>query len=305
MSKDEEYQEIIDVPEESEKTSIVKHSATIQDIDFFQKYSPEQVLKHFEQKSNVMLGIRELAIKLTKNDWIDYKGVPYLESKGVERLIATFNITLEIGNQRKINSSDTEGDYYMWSVNVAGNGFGVRVEGAGVASQRDSFFSMVKGKRKPSNEIKENHVLQKAITNGKNKVITSLFGLKGLTWNELKKAGISAHTTVNFDGKEATSHKGNKTPPAPPKNQAPANGNFPDKKEIDRFKQTVIDHFGDESAADNWLYDTAKGLNAKLELNGFEMIANFKSGLLEDLIEKYEEMSGNKYGAKNGNEDRY
>lgn len=307
MSENKE-QEIIDVPMEDTSTSVVRQSTTIQDVDFFQKYSPEQVLKHFEQKAKVMVGIRDMAIRLTKNDWIDLKGTPYLESCGVERLIATFNINFGITEQRKIITSDDLGEYYIWTVKVYGNAFDSTVEGKGTASQRDKLLSMRNGKRRPSSEIREEHVLQKAVTNGKNKVITSLFGLKGLTWAELKKHGVTPHTSVNYDGKGTTQHKKREyhKEEQEQRQQAQKKATPPSQRDIIRFKQTIIDHFGDETAADNWLYDAGKNLPYAIEINGFDMLGKRDKALLSDLIKEFEKTTGQEYyGDTNGIENRY
>lgn len=277
---EENTQEIIDVPEES--TAVARQSATIQDVDFFDRYSPERVLEHFKNKAKVMLGIREHAIQLTKNDWIDQKGTPYLEAAGVERLIATFNIEFGITDQKKIHTSDSEGNYYLWQAKVWGNGFSVRVEGLGVASQRDKFFSMKNKVRKESNQINEAHILQKAITNGKNKVITSLFGLKGLTWDELKKHGVSPHTTINYDGKGATKRNRQQGPPMQPEKMA-------DPKDVEKFKRTAYDNIGDEAKAEKWLNDAGKSLASDLDIKSFDELTKYYDRLLNDLIMKFEE----------------
>ena len=141
------------------------------------------------------------------HDWIDVGGKPYLEGEGAERIAAVVGISIkkpEITRKKKAN-----GHLYIEAM-LEGTCGGRTVTEIGDCSSDDKFYQRkvynpeTKTKElKPQapEDVNEADVVKKAIQNGKSRLICSMVGIKGLSWEDLEKLGLDrskAGATVSY-----------------------------------------------------------------------------------------------------------
>ena len=150
-----------------------------------------------ERKIEAVKKIKTMALAVTNsNDWIDEGGKPYLQSSGAEKIARLFGISSVIDEPTIEYDEDGHFTYtYRGTFSIKG----VSIEAVGTRSSRDPFFSKSHGKEIPPSEISKADVKKAAFTNLTANGITRLLGIRNLTWEELKEAGIkSAGKKVEF-----------------------------------------------------------------------------------------------------------
>jgi len=156
-----------------------------------------------------------LAIKATKpQDWVDYGGNPFLQEPGARRIAMRFGISLffdrndkgEIVFQRE-DFTDELGPIVKYRVSGKAQIGDHVVEGIGSASSRDDFLGWEwkdkndknQGKRpKPLYAVLED-VEKKAATNLFSNLIKAILAIKGFTWEDLAKYGITREGKKGFE----------------------------------------------------------------------------------------------------------
>lgn len=149
-----------------------------------------------ERKIEAVKKIKIMALAVTNSgDWIDEGGRPYLQSSGAEKIARLFGISWNI--EEPLVEYDEDGHFtytYKGTFSIKG----VTIEAVGTRSSRDPFFSKSHGKDIPPSEISKADVKKSAFTNLTANGITRLLGIRNLTWEELKEAGINPSKKVEF-----------------------------------------------------------------------------------------------------------
>lgn len=173
--KTEQTEEIVSIPQGSEME-------VLQQEDF---------LAVSEEKLTLLKEVRRIALKITTAaDWVDQNGKPYLMSSGAEKVARLFAVGWGNFRKEKIMTSDEQGSYYIYEYTGDFTFRNDKIEAIGTCSQRDQFFAKVNGKLKPESEIDETNIMKAACTNCRTNGITQILGLRNLTWEDLKVAGI-------------------------------------------------------------------------------------------------------------------
>ena len=130
------------------------------------------------------------------HDWIDFGGKPYLEGEGAERIAAVVGISIKKPDiTRKVKPN---GHLYIEAM-LEGTCGGRTVTEIGDCSSDDKFYqrniynpeTKTKELRPQAPEdVNEADVVKKAIQNGKSRLICSMVGIKGLSWDDLAELGL-------------------------------------------------------------------------------------------------------------------
>jgi hypothetical protein len=163
----------------------------------------ENAVKTAERTEELIRKIKTLAIKQTnKYDWIDMQGKPYLQSSGAEKVARLFGISWRVCAEypKKETIADENGSYYMYVYKGEFMMGGKAIEVVGTCSQKDKFLGTQGAKNRPLSEIDEGNIIKKAYTNMVGRGITTILGIRNLTWDEINSGGIDRNTTskVNY-----------------------------------------------------------------------------------------------------------
>jgi len=157
-----------------------------------------------EKRIEAVKKIKSLVFRVTNfHDWIDQQGKPYLWASGAEKIARLFGISWRIDEPV---FESLEGGHYSYTYKGYFTLGGVTIEAVGARSSKDGFFKKygkeTNGERKelPPSEIDKTDVKKAAYTNLIGNGITRLLGIRNLTWEELKEAGITKEkaTTVDY-----------------------------------------------------------------------------------------------------------
>jgi len=146
-----------------------------------------------QRRLDTVKKIINIALKITTHrDWVNQNGNPYLVHSGAEKVARLFGITLSDIKTEKLWAEDTKGKYYIYKTTGKATlpGKFDSIEALGTCSQRDPFFGKAKGDFLDTIEIDETNIMKASYSNFTVNAITHLLGLRNLTWEELKDAGI-------------------------------------------------------------------------------------------------------------------
>lgn len=166
---------------------VMRSSAPLARIDT----NPLEVI---EQRNKLVERVLELAIRATRPEhWFDQGGNPYLGGAGSEVVARRCGVKWSNVKREKLNSTDDKGTYYVWLVRgtFALPGAIDSVEAEGTCSSRDQFLGTETNAGREMSEIDEGNILKAAHTNMVVRGVTSLLGLRGLSWAFLGQYGIS------------------------------------------------------------------------------------------------------------------
>jgi hypothetical protein len=157
-----------------------------------------------ERRIEAVKKIKTLALRVTNHqDWVDMGGKPYLQASGGEKVARLFGICWQVDEPTFLTEED--GHFMYGYVGKFSLGTAT-IEAVGTRSSRDAFFSTAKGADIPPTEIDRGDVKKAAYTNCIANGVTRILGIRNLTWEELKAAGIDQAKTgrVGFDEKGIT-----------------------------------------------------------------------------------------------------
>lgn len=180
---------------EAREINVVPESPLMNEEDL------ENAIKKAERMETLVRKIKTLAIKQTNShDWVDMQGKPYLQSSGAEKIARMFGISWRIceGYPKKETMQDEKGSYYIYSYKGEFVMGGKSIEIIGTCSQRDKLFgkdSKAENGLKPASEIDETNVIKKANTNMIVRGITTILGIRNLTWDEVNNGGVDQKQT--------------------------------------------------------------------------------------------------------------
>jgi hypothetical protein len=149
-----------------------------------------------EKRIEAVKKIKALVFRVTnQHDWIDQQGKPYLWASGAEKVARMFGISWRI--DEPVYEPLEAGHYQYTYKGYFGLG-GITIEAIGIRSSKDGFFKKYSqkdadGNREelPSSEIDKGDVKKSAYTNCIGNGITRLLGIRNMTWDELRAAGIT------------------------------------------------------------------------------------------------------------------
>ena len=162
----------------------------------------EDIIFAAEQRVNQLQRVLGVSLKVTNSqDWVDQQGKPYLMASGAEKIARLFGLRIKDVKSEKRASSDEKGNFYFYvytGIVEMGNGKD-SIEAVGTCSSKDQFFAKVKGELKPLSEIDETNIMKAAYTNMIANGITRLLGIRNLTWEQLKTAGLDTEKIVKIN----------------------------------------------------------------------------------------------------------
>ncbi|GJL53951.1 MAG: hypothetical protein NPIRA02_10830 [Nitrospirales bacterium] len=141
--------------------------------------------------------IKSLALKVTNaHDWIDENGKPYLQVSGAEKVARLFGVSWRIDDAEFDEHEDGHFTYtYKGYFMLAGK----EIEAIGTRSSRDKFFSRARGSDIDPSTISRGNVKKSAYTNCLGNGITRLLGIRNMSWDELKAAGLTKSQSTTVD----------------------------------------------------------------------------------------------------------
>ncbi len=173
-------------------------------------------LAAFEAALPNVVRLRRVALSATtRGDWTNVGGQPYLGTAGCMKIAAIFGVSLT-GTRVKAVRDDAGGsDVIRYVARTTARFLGRRVEVEGVASSSESFFSRRRGKRLPLSEIDLSAVRKKAVTNAQIRAVKCILGLGGITWEEVRAAGVTKDGVAAVDfGRRGEQETPSARPPA-------------------------------------------------------------------------------------------
>jgi hypothetical protein len=141
-----------------------------------------------EKRIQAINKIKTIALKVTNpHDWVDENGRPYLQVSGAEKVARLFGISWRVEPPTVFTEED---GHYSYTYKGYFSMGAVEVEVIGARSSRDPFFSRRNKQDIPPSEIDRTNVNKAAYTNCIGNGITRLLGIRNLTYDDLKAAGI-------------------------------------------------------------------------------------------------------------------
>ena len=173
-----------------------------------EKLSLEEIIEKTESDIKLYKKIKILSLKMTTpNDWIDQKGKPYLQIDGTEAVATLWGVDyFGIKPDDGIEYEDDKGKYRLFT--CEGKFYSKKlkryIEEIGACSTRDEFFGTVRGEIKKLSEVSLVDIKKSAVTNCKIRGIKSVIGLKNVTYDDLKEAGIDISRIKKIEYKNGT-----------------------------------------------------------------------------------------------------
>jgi hypothetical protein len=161
-----------------------------------------------ERRAEAIKKIKRQALRITnERDWTDQNGRPYIQASGAEKIARLFGISWRfIGEPQRFDEDD---GHFRFDVSMEFVMGGSTVEVRGSRSSKDPFFTTrykyddeKKGKIKfelPPTEIDKADVMKSAITNAIGNGISRILGIRNLTWDDLKEAGLNPERIAKIE----------------------------------------------------------------------------------------------------------
>lgn len=194
-----------------EDSSILSVSTDVDSVD--------QAIEKASKAIEFWNKVEKLALKRTNHrDWVDQGGFPYLTSPGAEKVAGPFGVRIYNVESIRRDREDEKGKYYFYEFKgtVACRFSGMMLETVGTCSSRDKFFSTAYGQALPQAEVDETNILKAAYSNFMHNAVTKVLGMRNLTWDDLKAAGVDVEKVIKVDYKskgttseQASKSKGN------------------------------------------------------------------------------------------------
>jgi hypothetical protein len=153
-----------------------------------------------EKRVDAINRIKRAALRVTNaRDWTNQNGNPYLQVSGAEKVARLFGISWRIDEPKLVEYDDGHfGFSYKgyFTLGVA------TIEFEGSRGSKDGFFSKAHGEDIPPSEIDQNDVKKAALTNTIGNGVTRILGIRNLSWEDLKDAGIDVSKMAKVDYKK-------------------------------------------------------------------------------------------------------
>lgn len=170
-----------------------------------------ELSQNAEKRIEAVKKIKTQALRVTnEHDWTDQGGRPYLQVSGSEKIARLFGISWRFNGD--IVRHDEENGHFSFEVSMEFLMPGATIEFKGSRSSKDPFFSKKYGKEIVPSEIDKADVQKAAITNTIGNGITRLLGIRNLTWDDLKGAGLNPDKIGKVDYKKGGNGKSEDKP---------------------------------------------------------------------------------------------
>ncbi|MHB1125319.1 MAG: hypothetical protein ACYC0T_21755 [Ramlibacter sp.] len=154
-----------------------------------------QMAEQAEKRVDAIIRIKRAALKVTnERDWSNQNGNPYLEGSGSEKVARLFGISWSIDPPVITNNEDGHFSYTYKGYFSLGS---ATIEFEGSRGSDDGFFS--RGDKLPPSEIDKNDVKKSALTNTIGNGVTRILGIRNLSWEDLKNAGLDIEKIKKID----------------------------------------------------------------------------------------------------------
>jgi hypothetical protein len=161
-----------------------------------------------ERRSKLIEMALPIALASTnERDWRNIGKKPHLEADGVEKVRARFGISASNVRQDKVTGKDERGQYYIWItyMDFRFPGSSEVLTATGAVSSRAQFWAKRGDEWKRLYEIPEASILKHSWTNCMHNGVTSLLGIKNISWEDLNNAKA---ITFDPDKVESVDFKG-------------------------------------------------------------------------------------------------
>lgn len=158
-----------------------------------------QMAELAEKRVDAINRIKRAALKVTNpRDWTNQNGNPYLQVSGSEKVARLFGISWRIDEPQLTTE---EGGHFSYTYKGYFSLGTASIEFEGSRGSKDGFFSH--GDKLPVSEIDKNDVKKAALTNTIGNGVTRILGIRNLSWEDLKEAGINVDNIAKIDYKKA------------------------------------------------------------------------------------------------------
>jgi len=181
-------QEVIQV---SKEPALIEHDALV------------ELAEKSEKRIEAVKKIIRAALRITNHrDWVIIAGEPYLTASGAEKVARLFGISWYDMKIEEEEREDEKGKFFMFTCKAKFKLGETEIEAVGTSSTRSKFFGWVKGKLRELHEVDIPSVKKTAMTNCILNGVKRLLGLRNLTLEDLKSAGISIDKITRVTFKE-------------------------------------------------------------------------------------------------------
>ena len=157
------------------------------------------IAERAEARIEAVKKIKILSLRATNpQDWTDQGGKPYLQVSGSEKVARLFGISWQIEPPSCLLEED---GHFLFEFKGRFSMGNVEIEAIGTRSSKDPFFSGKRENLKPPSEIDKGDVKKAAFTNCIGNGVTRLLGIRNLTWEDLREAGVDQSKVVKIDYK--------------------------------------------------------------------------------------------------------
>jgi hypothetical protein len=144
------------------------------------------------------------------NDWVNEGGKPYLQASGAQKIARWLGVSWRVNPPIE---EDLGGGHYLIKYTGEFALGGAVISETGSRSSKDPFFSRAKGRDLPASEIDKGNVMKAAYTNLLGRGITTLLGLRNLTWADLERyAQVNQKAVASVGYGRSTTNQGSKAP---------------------------------------------------------------------------------------------
>ena len=218
-----------------------------------------QMAENAEKRIDAIKKIKEISLKVTNaKDWVDQQGRPYLQASGSTKVARVFGVSWRI--EEPTFEVDEQG-YITYTFRGEFSLAGSTIEALGVRSSKDPFFTTryVDNNKKtlgPS-EVDKGDVKKAALTNLLGNGITTILGIRNMTWAEIENVtNFTKEDVTNIQYKRPPKKDVKKQPPMKePKSthQEPQNDPGSTQTPIDRLDYILKAKKKDEASTKAWL----------------------------------------------------
>ena len=162
-----------------------------------------ELAERSEKRIEAIKKIIRAALRITNHrDWVIIAGEPYLMSSGAEKVARLFGISWYNMEIKEEEREDEKGKYYTYTCKAKFRLGETEIEAIGTSSTRSKFFGWVRGKLKELHEIDIPSVKKASMTNCILNGVKRLLGLRNLTLEDLKAAGVNIDKITRVTFKE-------------------------------------------------------------------------------------------------------
>lgn len=208
----------------------------------------DDIIALAERRLDKIQRLKQISLKSTNEyDWVDQQGKPYLTSSGAEKIARLFGVKITNVKSEKTWSEDEKGRFYFYVVTGVSHlpGGIDSIEAVGTCSSKDQFFAKVRGELKPVSEVDETNIMKAAYSNFIANAVTRLLGIRNLTWDQIKSAGVAVEKVAKVEYTKGLNGGGQVTKE--------------DKDKQVELGNILIDlAHGDQTTAENLLEDITK-----------------------------------------------